>query len=373
MIQSYKFKLYRTKKTRELAWQAEIARQIWNRCLAVHRRYYRRTGKYLNKNRLQKRMTVWKTWKRFSHWNELGSQAIQDVADRLDKGYSAFFKHDVKRPPRFKPERKRKSFTLKQAGWGLNGNEVRIGKRTYKFHKSREVLGSPKTLTVKKDGVGDWWISIVCEAENESETYPKTGKSAGFDFGLKTFLTSSDGEAVASPQFLKDDLTAVRRKSRNHSTKQSGSNRRRKSRIDLARQHRKIADRRDDWQWKLANRLVREYDNLYFEDLSMAGMKKLWGRKVSDLAFTSFLKKVEWLATKHGKSCLKIDRWEPTSKKCNSCGEINHDLTLADRTWTCPRCNTVHDRDGNAARNIFESGHRLAEEAASDWSKTSSR
>jgi putative transposase len=367
MIITYKFKLYKTKKTRELAWQAEIARQVWNRCLAVHRRYYRRTGKCLNKYRLQKRMTVWKTWKRFSHWNELGSQAIQDIADRLDKGYKAFFKHDVKHPPRFKSEDKRKSFTLKQigCGWGLSGDrEIRIGNRTYKFHRSREVLGTPKTLTVKKDRVGDWWISIACEVENESETYPKSGKSAGFDFGLKTFLTSSDGETITSPQFLKRDLSAVRRKSRNHSTKVKGSNRRRKSKVDLARCHGRIACKRDDWQWKLANRLVKEYDNLYFEDLNMNGMKALWGRKISDLGFADFMKKVEWLAIKRGKRVVRIDRYAPTSKKCGACGEINDSLTLADRNWKCGHCGAVHDRDRNAANNIYELGHQLAEEVA---------
>jgi putative transposase len=364
MIRSFKFKLYRTKKTCELAWQAEIARQIWNRCLAVHRRYYRRTGKYLNRNRLQKRMTVWKTWKRFSHWNELGSQAIQDVSDRLEKGYKAFFKKDVRRPPRFKSEDKRKSFTLKQAGWGLNGNEVHIGNRTYKFHKSREVLGKPKTLTIKKDRVGDWWISISCEVGNESETYPKTGRSAGFDFGLKTFLTSSDGETIGSPQFLKRDLSAIRRKSRNHSTKVKGSSRRRKSRVDLARANRKIVFKRDDWQWKLADRLAREYDCLFFEDLSMTGMKALWGRKVSDLGFAEFVKKVEWLARKRGKRFGKIDRWAPTSKKCGACGQLNHELTLSDRTWKCGCCGAVHDRDGNAANNILELGRQLPKEVA---------
>jgi len=98
----------------------------------------------------------------------------------------------------------------------------------------------------------------------------------------------------------------------------------------------------------------------------MSNMLKRWGRKVNDLAFPEFLHKLEWLALKYGKTVVKIDRWEPTSKKCGSCGSINHDLQLKERIWTCPHCETIHDRDLNAANNIHELGHQLTEETKSD-------
>ena len=375
MIRTYRYKLYRSGRTRHLERQLEIAREVWNRCVAVHRRYYKLTGKYLNKFRLQKRITSWKRRERFRHWNLLGSQAIQEVVERIDKGYRAFFKRDLKRPPKFRGRFRQRSFTLKTAGWGFCGDRrIRIGDKQYKFHESRQVLGKPKTLTVKKDSVGDWWITIVVDQKHEFEEIPKSGRSAGFDFGLKMFLVGSDGSEVQSPQFLKSDLAALRRMSRNHSKKQKGSNNRNRSRLELARLHRRIADRRDDWQWKTARRLVEAYDLLCFEDLNMSGMQKRWGRKVADLAFPEFLHKLQWLAQKTGKEVVKIDRWAPTSKKCGACGAINHGLKLKDRNWKCPHCGAVLDRDLNAAKNILEIGiagfdrfgHEPAEKAASD-------
>ena len=367
MIRAFRYKLYRSKRTRNLGRQLEVAREVWNRCIAIHRKYYSITGTYLNKFRLQKQITKWKKQDRFQHWSLLGSQAIQEVTERIDKGYKAFFKKDLKRPPKFRGRFRQRSFTLKTAGWALAGNrEIRIGDRIYKFHQSRDILGKPKMLTVKKDNVGDWWITICSEVKIESEPISKSGKSAGFDFGLKTFLTSSDGEEIISPQFLKRDLAELRRKSRLHSKKKKGSRNREKSRLDLARLHRRIANRRSDWQWKTARQLVERYDTLCFEDLSMSGMLKRWGRKVSDLAFPEFLHKLEWLALKHDKEVIKVDRWEPTSKKCGSCGSINHDLQLSDRVWECLHCGTIHDRDLNAACNIFELGHQLTEEIESD-------
>jgi len=375
MIRTFRYKLYRSKRTRHLERQLEIAREIWNRCLAVHRRYYKLTGRYLNKFRLQKQITSWKKRKRFKHWSLLGSQAIQEVVERIDKGYKSFFKKDVKRPPKFRGRFRQKSFTLKTAGWGFCGDRrIRIGDRIYKFHESREVLGRPKTLTVKKDSVGDWWITVCSDVETEFESIPKSGRSAGFDFGLKTFLVGSDGIEIQSPQFLKRDIAALRRLSRNHSRKQKGSRNREKSRLDLAMLHRSIADRRNDWQWKTARSLVEAYDVLCFEDLQMSGMQKRWGRKVADLAFPEFLHKVQWLALKTGKTVVKIDRWAPTSKKCGACGELNRGLKLEDRNWKCGHCGAVLNRDLNAATNIFETGvagldgfgHEPAEEAASD-------
>jgi len=365
-MRTFRFKLYRSRRTRNLDRQVGIAASVWNRCVAVHRRYYALTGRYLHVNRLKTQITKMKRRKKFSHWNDLGSQAIQEIAERVDRGYKAFFRKDARRPPKFRSHRKFSSFTLKQAGWGFDGDRIRIGDSTYKYHKSRDVEGVPKTITVKRNTLNEWFIFVVCDdSGTEYETYPRTGKSAGFDFGLKTFLTVSDGRRIRSPEFLKSSLKKLRKASRNLSTKSKGSNNRRKAVADLARVHADIANRRDDWQWRLANELVREFDVLCFETLSIESMKRRWGRKVSDLAFPEFLQKVEWLCRKRGKTFVKVGRWEATSKTCSSCKCKYDALSLNERAWTFGGCGAVHDRDINAAKNIHESGHRLAEEGAS--------
>jgi len=366
-MRTFKFKLYRSKRTKHLDRQVGIAAAIWNKCIELHKGYYRFTGKFLPLHRLQRQLTKIKKRERYFYWSGLGSQAIQEIAERVDRGYRAFFRKDVKRPPKFRSFRKFSSFTLKQAGWGFVGdNEIRIGKKVYKYHKSRDVVGRPKTVTIKKNAMGEWFVFVVCDDSGiESKPYPKTGRSAGFDFGLKNFLTVNDGRKIDSPEFLKQALDELRAKSREVSTKVKGSGNWHKARIDLARCHDDIANRRDDWQWKLADELVREFDDLCFETLSMKAMQKRWGRKVSDLAFPEFLQKVEWLCRKRHKTFVKVGRWEPTSKMCSACGWKNDVLSLNDRVWECDGCGAVHDRDVNAAINILELGHQLTEEGAS--------
>ncbi|MBC6938110.1 MAG: transposase, partial [Chloroflexi bacterium] len=100
------------------------------------------------------------------------------------------------------------------------------------------------------------------------------------------------------------------------------------------------------------------YDTLIFEDLNLAGMKALWGRRVSDLGFAQFLKTLKWVAFKCGKQVVIIDRFERTTGKCSGCGH-EQAVTLAERTFVCENCGLTLDRDYNAALNILEAGCRL--------------
>ena len=85
-------------------------------------------------------------------------------------------------------------------------------------------------------------------------------------------------------------------------------------------------------------------------------MQRLWGRKISDLSFATFLETLETVATNKGKLVHYIDRFYPSSKTCSGCGYINQELTLKDRTWDCPSCQAELDRDKNAAINIHRVG-----------------
>ena len=110
------------------------------------------------------------------------------------------------------------------------------------------------------------------------------------------------------------------------------------------------------WQWKLATRLCSEWDILCFETLNIEGMKRLWGRKVSDYACYQFIQILEQKCAKHDKIFVQIGQWTPTTKPCSDCGHRNENLSLSDRQWTCPKCGSHHDRDINAAINIKQAG-----------------
>ena len=357
-MKTYEFKLYNNERFKYLEKYLDIACHIYNRCIALLRRYYRLYGKYISANRMKIHLTKLK--RRFPEWRNLNSQAVQDIEERIDRAYQAFFAKKgglKKRPPHFRKRRDYRSFTLKQTGYSLNDDVITIMGRKYKFHKSRDITGSIKTVTVKKKPTGKWYIYIVTD-ENEIKDLPRTGKAVGLDFGLKDFLVTSDGEKIKSPEFLKTTLSKLKRLSRNYSLKQDGSRNKEKAYHTLMLLYEKIANQRRDFFFKLARDILSRYDFVAIEDLNLDGMKRLWGRKVSDLAYGEFVSVLKYVAQCSGKTVVKIDRYTPTSKVCHVCGSY-HPLSLKDREWICPDCNTHHDRDVNAAINILNAGRAL--------------
>ena len=220
---------------------------IYNHCIALHRRYFKMWGKHLGCAKLQSHIA--KLRKRNPFWQSVGSQAVQDICQRIEKAYQLFFKHNKKgvRPPGFKKVKKYKSFTLKQAGYKfLGGNRVKIGQKVYQFWKSREIEGTVKTLTIKRTPLGELFMVVVVDNCPESEAKFTTGRIAGFDFGLRTFLTCSDGSSIESPQFFKQSLNAILKASRQHSKKLKGSANRERARKNLVRKYEDISNARRD-------------------------------------------------------------------------------------------------------------------------------
>lgn len=348
---AYKYKLYRTDKTKHLDKMLREASFVWNHALALQKRYYRLYKKYISCERMQKHFA-----KRIDRYL-LHSQTVQEILQRLDEAYIRFFKHLAVRPPKFKKAKHFSSFLFKQGGFKLDGNKIRINKisKTYKFSLSREYHGKVKTVKFKRSPIGEYYIIVTTDAVGNTYGKSHNGASVGIDFGLKTYMTMSDGTTVESPRFLKTDLPLLQKKSRKLSMSNQHSHHRERCRKDLNRLYERIVNKRNAWQWKLAHRLCRQYDRIFIEDLRLTGMKKLWGRKMSDLAHAEFVKKLEYVAWKYGVTVHKIDRFFPSSKTC-TCGYVNKELTLRDRYWTCPECGTRHHRDELAACNILRQG-----------------
>ena len=240
----------------------------------------------------------------------------------------------------------------------------------FSFWKSREIEGKIKTVTIKRNALGELFVFVVTDLV-DSQASAVTGNSAGFDFGFKVFLTCSeslslrgrretalrsDGTEIKSPLFLKQYLKQLQLASRKHSTKKRGSKNREKARLNLVRVHEKVVNRRSDWFWRLAHQLTNQFDYLFFETLNLKGMQRLWGRKISDLALAEFLKILEFVAQKKGKVVSYIDRWFPSSKTCSECDFVIDKLGLNERYWVCPGCSTKHGRDANASRVILRVG-----------------
>jgi putative transposase len=304
---------------------------------------------------------------KYAWWSQLGSQAIQDIIERIDKGYQRFFQNVQDRqarkttqrvgPPTFRQVRKAKSFTLKQAGWKLlGGNRLRLGSTTYKFAKSRDLEGIIKTVTIKRDALGDLYVYFSCVVVPQRVEKAMTGKSAGFDFGLTTYLTGSDGTERHAPQPLRRGLRELAKANRDVARKRQGSANRRRAKQHLARVHKRVANVRRAFHWELAHELCAHYDGIVLETLNLQGMKALWGRKVSDLGFGTFVQTLYHVASPRGTVVHHIDPWFPSTKRCSVCGHLHDSITLRDRVWSCTVCGTTHRRDHNAATNIYREG-----------------
>ena len=371
MRKSYKFKLQNQSNTIKIGNMIDDMWEIHVHIMLLDRRYYRIYGKNVSISRLKRHVRELKKRTK-PHWKDLPSQVVQDVVLRYGKSRNAFFDNIKDRKagkttrkvgfPKIKPRHKYNSLTFTQAGYTLEENRIKINciDTWFSIHKHREIQGTIKTITIKRDRCGDYWICFSCENVDDSEPKSMTGESAGFDYGNKTFLTSDTGRKIKSPEFLKQSLKVLRSLSKALSRKVKGSGNWYRACRALARQHRKVVRQRYDWQWKLATELCTEFDTLCFETLNLDGMKRLWGRKVSDHAFYQFLQILEQKCAKHGKKFQKISQWTATTKPCSDCGYHNKELTLSDRQWTCPKCGSHHERDVNAAINIKRAGNLAA-------------
>lgn len=351
---TYTYKLYRTKRTAKLDAMLREACFVWNHALALQKRYYSMYGKYIGATQMQKHFA-----KRITR-TRLHSQSVQEILQRLDLSYKRFFNHLSRRPPKYRKARDFSSIVYKQGGFKLNGNVLVVNsiKQHFQFSFSRPYEGKIRQIRIKRSSLGEYYLYIVTDAVAGPMFHRKSrkGASVGMDFGLKTYLTLSDGTRIENPLFLKSGLNELRRKSRALSRSEKSSNHRRERRKDLERCHERIRARRDDWQWKTCHELCRKYDTICIEDLNLLGMTRLWGRKVNDLAFGLFVQKLEHVASKYGTEVVKIDRYYPSSKTCSVCQYVNERLSLRDRSWACPSCGASHDRDLNASVNILRQG-----------------
>ena len=129
----------------------------------------------------------------------------------------------------------------------------------------------------------------------------------------------------------------------------------------IAKLHAKAKHQRSDFLHQISIRLIRNYDVISIEDLNMSAMKQAlhFGKSVSDNGWGMFVSMRQYKAEMYGKLVVKVDKWFPSSKKCSHCGHIHKELKLSDRTYICPKCGNIIDRDEQASINIDKEGLAL--------------
>jgi putative transposase len=297
---------------------------------------------------------------------EVPNKPLRYALRNLDAAYKNFFRRvkngETPGYPAFKSRKGNQSFQFQ-------GENVRLDEVTglVTLHKAlgpmdvrlhRRIDGTIKTTTVSKTKSGKYYISFQVEDGRELPLPKPIRNTIGLDVGLNTFVTTSGGEKIDGISPFRESEKRLAVLQRRASRKQKGSQNWKKAMRKVALCHEKIANQRRDFQHKLSRRLVDENDLIAVEDLNVRGMVKNHhlAKSISDAAWSEFSRQLEYKATWAGKTFVKIDRWEPTSKQCSSCGFKNGDMPLSVREWDCPQCGVHHDRDINAAVNIREAG-----------------
>ena len=142
------------------------------------------------------------------------------------------------------------------------------------------------------------------------------------------------------------------------SRKQKGSNNRDKARLMVAKTHEKVANQRNDFIHKVSTAITKRFDTIVIETLNVKGMVRnhKLAKAISDASWNRLLQFLKYKAEKQGKNVIEIGMFEKSSKTCHVCGHVNKGLTLNQREWKCTDCNTLLDRDINAAINIRDFG-----------------
>jgi putative transposase len=376
MNRAYKYRAYLNSNTeiRAIEWLDSL-RFLYNSCLAQRIDAYKKQHKTITYNEQQNELTELRS--AYPEYKDISVQVERDVLRKLDQAYRAFYRR-VKSGgagfPRFKGKDRYHSFTLHEISWQLNGKYLIIRNLgRFKLSLSRPIQGKIKAITIKRSPTNKWYVSFSCEDVPMKEL-PKTNNTIGIDVGIKSYLADSEGNKIENPKFLKNTLQELRVKQRKFARAKKGSNGRKGTRLHVAKCHEKITNQRHDFLHKLSLKYITNYDVVKIENLNIGGMSRNRGlaRDINDCAWGTFFNYLSYKAEEAGKQIIKVP-CRNTSKRCNNCGSINHDLKLSDRIWICENCGTTHDRDENAAINIVNSEVRAEPSVANVSGSTKRR
>lgn len=359
VIKGYKFRIYPSDEQKlKIEKTFSCCRYVYNGMLAYRQHRYKDFGEKYSKFDLNKKLTEIKkadTWLK-----EVDSKSLIHAIAHMDRAYDNFFKGRAKFP-KFKSRKSNKqSYTTSQ----LNVTEgliniPKVGKMKIRLHNSfPKDFRIESECTVTKASTGKYYISILWK-EN-IDTYEKTNNELGIDLGVKTFATTSNNEFFKFPKKVWKEESRIQFLQKKLSRQNKGSNRYEKTRIIIAKHHEKISNIRNNFLHELSTKFIKENQLIALENLNVKGMMKnrKLARAIGRMGFYQFRNMLESKAKWHDREIKIIDRWFPSSKTCSCCGYIKEDLQLSDRTYICPHCGLVIDRDYNASINILIEGKK---------------
>lgn len=355
---------------RELARVFGCCRVVFNDAVRV-REEANRAGIDLTDTEIQRRViTVAKTSAQRAWLAEVPSVAlVQSVNDARRAWRNFLASRTGKRKgravgrPRMKSKKDhRQSFRLTRNGFRVRQDGrlaiAKLGRLRVRW--SRPLPSEPSSVTIIREPDGNHYASFV--VERQLTPLALTDREAGVDMGVARLATIADTDGrrieVPNPKHLQGKLRKLRRLEREKSRRRKGSRNRDKTRQKIAIAHGAVARARRDFHHKQALALVRDNQVIHVEDLNIAGMVRnhRLARAIADAGWNQFVRIIGEKAERYGRTLQSVSRWLPSTKKCSACAHVLDKLPLQIRQWSCPACQTVHDRDHNAAKNILAAG-----------------
>ncbi len=359
MRKMFQYRLFPSKKQlHRLNDTLDECRWLYNHLLENRKQAYEHRGERLTCYEQQSTYSLLKQER--PSLERVHSQVLQNVAVRLDLAFKAFFRRcqagETPGFPRFRGKERYDSFTFPQSGFSITHDQrvtlSKIGRVKMVYH--RPVTGKVKTCNIHRSRTGKWYVCFSVECE--PERLDPIDTQVGIDVGLKTFATLSTAEEIANPRFFRQEEKALARVQRKHSQLAKGTPERRKHRKAVARVYERVTFRRDNFTHQESRQIVDRFGIICVEELHVNRMvhNHCLAKSIQDAAWTGFFDKLAAKAEEAGRRFVKVTP-AYTSQECSRCHH-RHKMPLSERTYHCPCCLLVIDRDLNAAVNILSIG-----------------
>jgi putative transposase len=359
---AYRYRFYPTAEQENLLRRTMgCVRLVYNKALATKTEGWYQRQERIDYKQTNSLLTSWKKTEDLDFLNDVSCVPLQQCLRHLQKAFANFWGKRAKYP-RFKAKRNGGSAEFTKSAFKYRDSKLWLAKCTEPLNivwsRLLPVGISPSTVTVKLEPNGRWFVSLLID-DPTVQPLPPTAKKVGIDVGLNSLLTTSDGDKIANPKHFNRLYQKLKSAQKELSRKTKGSSNREGARLKVAKIHALIKDARTDFLHKLTTSLVRTNGIIAIEDLAIRNMvrnRKL-ARSISDAAWSEMFRQLEYKCEWYGRTLVKIDRFFPSSKRCNHCGFVIDKLPLQIRSWDCPSCDTTGiDRDINAGKNILAAG-----------------
>ena len=361
MLKAYKYRIYpNSEQALLIEKHFGCSRFVFNWALALQKRYHAMFGKSLSRTKIQSQLVKKKKTGKFAWLNEVNSQSLLNALLNVHTAFTNFFKGRAKFP-RFKSKKipKRSYQCPQHCSVNFEQGIINLPKiKGIKTVFSREFVGRVKTVTISKTATGKYYASVLVENTDILPT-PITIEprlTIGIDLGISHLLNLSDGSKFDNPKHLANASQRLSAQQKIFARKQKTSKNQQKQKLAVARIYERVRNQRLDLHHKITHKLICENQATSYalEDLAVKNMVKnrKLAKAIHDVGLGQFVALLTYKANWHGKNILKVNRFFASSKICSHCHHKLDNLPLSSRSWTCPSCQTRHDRDANAASNI---------------------